>query len=423
MVIQRLRLANFRAFRDFSLDFSEGLNLIAGINGAGKTTILDAIELGMTHMVSRLKSESSTGKSMTDADIRNGCHSARVDLFFCDEGEQFSELTLCATRTGVEREAESNYKDVSAWARKYRIKRANREEVSYPILAHYKVNRAVLAIPKREKLSHPEDPLSGYDKALTGGGDFRQFFAWFRDQEDYENEQRREQDDKCYQDASLQAVRSALEKFLPELKRIRVRRHPQAMIANKGNSVVEISQLSDGEKCYLALIGDIACRLARLASGLKLTSDQILNGQGIVLIDELDLHLHPQWQRQSIRLLPKVFPKIQFIVTTHSPQMIGEVEPERVTLLQGKSGNAVRPENTIGLSSGEVLSLLMETTERNEETETLIRRFRALLDKEDYTAAKGVLSELAKSVGNASTLPVLNELSTELFFLNEEYND
>lgn len=94
------------------------------------------------------------------------------------------------------------------------------------------------------------------------------------------------------------------------------------MVVNKGSLTISVDLLSDGEKCTLALIGDLARRIA-LANPNR---DNPLDGEGIVLIDEIELHMHPSWQRRVLGVLKRVFPNIQFIVTTHSPQILGEVD-------------------------------------------------------------------------------------------------
>lgn len=106
-----------------------------------------------------------------------------------------------------------------------------------------------------------------------------------------------------------------------EFDELQVKRNPLRLAVKKNGREYSVDQLSDGEKCTLALIGDLARRLA-LANQ---NSENPLAGSGIVLIDEIELHMHPSWQRKVFPVLRKTFPNIQFIVTTHSPQVLGEV--------------------------------------------------------------------------------------------------
>ena len=101
-----------------------------------------------------------------------------------------------------------------------------------------------------------------------------------------------------------------------------MKRNPLRMVVNKGSLTISVDLLSDGEKCTLVLNGDLARRIA-LANPNR---DNPLDGEGIVLIDEIELHMHPSWPRRVLGALKRVFPNIQFIVTTHSPQLLGEVD-------------------------------------------------------------------------------------------------
>lgn len=331
MYIKNLRIQNLRGHSHLSMTFCPGINMIVGINGVGKSSILDAISYSLTHFVAKLKRKTGVGKSIPDSNITVGKNEAAIEtLFINDKGEEIEQIVI-ATRAGRAKTKESTYKDVTNWAAEYHEMRSMEQAVSYPILAHYKVNRAILDIPQRQaRLKNISEPLSGYDAAFEGNGNFRGFFAWFREMEDIEKETREELHNPLYREPELEAVRIALCKILPNITNIRIRRKHQAMVATKNGVDITINQLSDGEKCYLALIGDIACRLARLNTLTNKTAEEILNSKGIVLIDELDLHLHPKWQRESIRHLASIFPHVQFIITTHSLLLLRELEIMRM---------------------------------------------------------------------------------------------
>jgi len=198
-----------------------------------------------------------------------------------------------------------------------------------PLAIYYPVNRSVLDVPLRIRKRHDFDQLAAYDQALTGKrNDFRVFFEWFRNREDIENEIRLEH--QTYRDRQLEAVRQAIKKLLPYFSELRVRRQPLRMTVRKGDKELIINQLSDGEKCLIAMVGDLARRLAIANPSL----DYPLQGSGVVLIDEIDLHLHPSWQRMIVPALIRTFPNCQFILTTHSPQIIGHVRPDSIFKLK-----------------------------------------------------------------------------------------
>lgn len=131
-----------------------------------------------------------------------------------------------------------------------------------------------------------------------------------------------------------------------------------------GNNFKNFSYLSDGQRLFVALIVDLARKLT-LSSN---QSDNPFDGQGIVLIDEIELHLHPQWQRDILPSLLHNFPNIQFIVTTHSPQVISSVDSKSIRTLTLDENEEIIVGNvdyqTDGATSSEVLNRLMNVSLR-----------------------------------------------------------
>ncbi len=413
MRVTELRLKNFRGYANLHCKFASKLYVLAGPNGAGKSTILDALSIMLSHAVARMRREGGQGNAIRQDDVMLHCSEATISLTFSDQNRE-TRYKVAGVRDGRERMEKSDFEELNAWARSYRQARTEQTPVRYPIIAYYGVNRAVLDIPRRVRSTESGEQLGGYDDALSGHGNFRQFFAWFRDQEDYENERGK------HDDPMLSAVRSAIEKMLPGYTDIHIRRRPapQAMCAKKDGKEFELSQLSDGEKCYLALIGDIACRMARLSDGLNLSQSDILNTPGVVLIDELDLHLHPKWQRDAIRRLPEVFPEVQFIITTHSPQMLSELPSECVGLLAPEFTSPKNPNCTIGLTSSEVLRLNMDySPERDAMTSGIEKRVHAALNEGNIREAESILHELERNVPNYNHLPLYTTLLSEIKFM------
>ena len=121
---------------------------------------------------------------------------------------------------------------------------------------------------------------------------------------------------------------------------------------------LDVLQLSDGEKCTLALFGDIARRLAIANPSL----DDPLQGDGVVLIDELELHMHTSWQRKVISMLKKTFPNIQFIITTHSPQILGEVDHDFNVYALSRNGSDIQ---VVQLDYGQLLDNIHRIQARN----------------------------------------------------------
>jgi predicted ATP-binding protein involved in virulence len=118
---------------------------------------------------------------------------------------------------------------------------------------------------------------------------------------------------------------------------------------------------------------------------------------GVAVIDELDLHLHPKWQRRVIHDLKRTFPQIQFIATTHSPQMIGEALPREIRILE--DGGASIPQRSFGVDSSRILEEVMHASPRNRDTKRLLARLAELIDREDLAGAKRILTEVEDKLG------------------------
>ncbi|MFH0821868.1 MAG: AAA family ATPase [Pseudomonadota bacterium] len=301
-----------------------------------------------------------------------------------------------------------------------------------PLFAYYPVNRSVLDIPLRIRKSHTFNLLEAWDESLTGAADFRVFFEWFRNREALENENRKylsdllEPDGRQFPDSQLKAVRAALEALLPEFTDFSVRRNPLRMTVLKNGREIRVDQLSDGEKCLIALTGDLARRLA-VANPIN---QNPLDGEGVVLIDEIDLHLHPAWQRTVLKRLAGTFPQCQFVVSTHSPQVIGETEPTQVRLLTMDNRNRIAcvvPKQSKGLTSNDILDELMrppdagETLTRNDAVEERLSSLFRLIDSEQFADAKSEIARMTEQLhGDIPELMRARSLIAMLEMGNEE---
>lgn len=246
-----------------------------------------------------------------------------------------------------------------------------------PIFVNYGVNRTVMDIPLRIRNTHIFDKESAFEKAIESKIDFRTFFEWFRYQEDLEN-QIRVREDVNYVDISLKAVKDAVYTMLENVSNLRIERNPLAMKVDKNGISLRVEQLSDGEKCTIALFGDLARRLA-LANPNSINP---LLGSGVVLIDEIELHMHPSWQRRILPTLKKCFPNIQFIVTTHSPQVLGELDDSyNIFSIEKQDDDVIYKPITslIGWDSNYILKHFMGTDNLNMGTQKLIENIYDLI--------------------------------------------
>ncbi len=370
MHISEVRLEGFRGAKELTLKLHKNLNLFVGVNGAGKSSVLDATAILLSWLANRIKTANAPGRRIAESDINNGENLAGLVIVLAKDSKPKGWSLKKVRRGYSNRFPFSVLNGASEAAEDIRIEVTMKKgRTNLPLFAHYPVNRAVLDIPLRIRSKHRFDLLSSYDQSLTSGANFRTFFEWFREREDLENEARRDQQAILFDtsiprfpDPQLEAVRNALAQFLPGYSNLTVRRNPLRMEIQKKAKHVTIDQLSDGEKCLMAMIGDMARRLA-IANPLR---ENPLHGEGIILIDEIDLHLHPEWQRTVITKLPEVFPNCQLLLSTHSPSIVTHVQPENLFLLSMESGElqVTQPSESYGKTVDRILEDLMglETT-------------------------------------------------------------
>lgn len=410
-MLNEIRLVNFRGIKEMALSFSTQTTVILGVNGVGKSSVLDALAIALSSMTERIAGQAAKARDISPDDIKNDASYARIEVK-ADLGMNTpTSWAIARNRKGgkhpVERSSELDQLNAHTGLLNSRMLFAetNHQPLHLPLAVYYDVHRAVLDVPLRVKEKLKNTPREAYYDALGHGGtDFRGFFAWFRDREDAENERIR--DESNYVDRDLQAVRTAVASFT-QFTDLRIRRKPSLrMTVKKNQTELNVMQLSDGEKCLLALVGDLARRL----SLLNTDSINPLEGEGIVLIDEIDLHLHPKWQRSVVSSLERTFPKCQFVITTHSPQVVGELRPDAVLLLRDGEflGHA---ERSLGLSSGEVLEELMEGKARNVHFQEKVRNIERAIEDEAYSVARLELKSLRDLFG---TLPEVLRLEESL---------
>lgn len=423
MEIKKIRLSNVGRFTDLEVAFAptdthaSKVTVFVGNNGAGKTTILNSLATSLSWLVARIRSENGVGSPISEDLITNGVSTASIQIRL-DEQEYFdgqiksSQWTLAKSRKGRSSQVSSELLAATVLANYFRdLIDSLGDEASLPLVAYYPVERSVLNVPLRVKTRRPVDQFDGYDNALSRGVDFSRFFEWFREREDTENEvfttevfnkqqQLVETPDKEFskkfiairkatRDPQLTAVRSAISAFMPGFKNLRVQRKPRLqMTIDKAGKTLNVEQLSQGEKSMMALVGDIARRLAIMNPSFE----KPLEGNGVVLIDEVDLHLHPQWQRRLIHQLTETFPNCQFIVTTHSPLVISDSKDVLCYVLD--DGELEQQNGLYGLDANQVLLGVMNTEVRNSHVQERLDRMFELLQDNHLKSAKALFQEL-----------------------------
>jgi predicted ATP-binding protein involved in virulence len=415
MKLKQLTLENFRGFKRLELNLDIQLTVLVGANGAGKSSVLDALAILLSWAVARVRHSGSSGRTISELDIHNQARYALIKI--ADANVPPLSWQLVKSKKGhIRPNIATSLDKLSEYAKTIQQQISSSEaQGGIPLFAYYPVNRAVLDIPLRIRTTHTFGLLDAWDEALTSASDFRSFFEWFRNREDLENEQLRQQlpeqllarfgnaePPPLFKDQQLNAVRCALTSFLPEFIDFAVRRNPLRMVVQKHGQEVRVDQLSDGEKCLIALVADLARRLVIANPQLE----NPLTGVGVVLIDEIDLHLHPGWQRMVLPKLTATFPNCQFIVSTHSPQVLGEVEGHQIRVLIREEDDVYYsiPKQAKGLTSNEVLDELMnaldgsERLSRNREVEMQLNELFELIDDEKFDQAKAKINLMKKAM-------------------------
>ncbi|MBE5230317.1 MAG: AAA family ATPase [Microcystis aeruginosa PMC 728.11] len=407
MRIKFIKLINYRGAVSLNIDFHRQLNVFIGVNGAGKSTILDSLSIMLSWLVNRLKNTNASGRKISETEINNGQGTAIIETTGVTEDSQEITWKIVKTRTGYSHAGErSNFSQLNDYTKKIQLQITEHQgQINLPLFVYYSVNRAVLDIPLKIKTKHQFDSLIAYENALTSGSDFRTFFEWFREREDLENENRKYQYDLikpegfCFPDPQLEAVRETIERFLPDFTNLSVRRNPLRMEVTKKNEIVTVNQLSDGEKCLIAMLGDLARRMA-IANP---QNPYPLTGNGVIIIDEIDLHLHPQWQRFVVPKLLEIFPNCQFFISTHSPNIITHVQPESLHFMeQTEMGIKFHPvQESYGKNVDRILEDLigLETTRPKEIAEAL-KYIYEQISQNQLEAAKNKINVLRAKIQN-----------------------
>lgn len=414
MEIKQLKLENIGRFRSLTLDlaptaaFRSNVTVLIGNNGAGKTSILKSLATSLSWFVARLRSDKGSGNPIPEDVISNEATTAAVDILLHNQETAYN-WKLAKTRTGRKGAQQSQLSDASKLADEYRAQLSEHETTSLPLIAFYPVERVVLDIPLKIKGKHSFRQLDGYDNSLNQGVDFRRFFEWFREREDSENEsvipadvlkqlettldpsiwQTLQQQQASARDRQLTAVRVAIANFMPGFENLKVRRKPRLhMSIDKEGQTLNVLQLSQGEKSLMALVGDLARRLAMMNP----TLENPLHGDGVVLIDEVDMHLHPQWARSIIARLTNTFPNCQFVLTTHSPLVISDCKDVLVYSLD--NGTLTQVPSQYGQDANSVLLEVMDTFVRNEDVTRRLNDLLDLIQERRLEEAQAALTEL-----------------------------
>lgn len=406
MKIKKLEIHDFRGLSDVIIDnLDPHLNLLMGVNGAGKSSVLDAIALLLQSFTARLTTSAGRGIQISPRDVQK--HSRRGCKLHIELDNNVS-WTKYKSRGLTSRESD-DLSMLYAYTEPIRLALDNEEPECLPIIAHYGVNRAVKEMAstielRRYMMGIENNGISSetYTNWWNRGAIYRDFLLWFKETEAMEHRIRVNGEPK-FRDRSLDAVRKVMKVIFPEYADIRMISPFQVGLI-KDDELFSMEMLSDGEKCYITLVCDIVRRLA-----IANPTGRILEGEGIVLIDEVDLHLHPSWEATVMPKLHEVFPNIQFIVSAHSPLVASHFDGQVYGI---DKGEVIPLPRIHGLDYSTILMDYMGVRPDNREVSSLVDMYRSykrhnMIEQAD--AVYGRLVELMHGDMEASVFKMLDK--------------
>ena len=412
MKLRSVEIDNYRAIEHLHLPLDPSLTVLHGDNTCGKTSVLSAIAVGLG-VIPRVFNVS--GLDFLETDLRAGESFVQVEVTTTEDvGWKRERRDWQMTDRGLDAGLRGKLSEVT---------RADEDAgtpVELPIVAFYGTDRPALApdvfkVPDRGPdrlalrnifdsdvrryavLAAQEEMIArigpsrdsarsaALKDALAARPSFPELFTWFYAKENDELREQKKRHNFDYRRRDLSAVREAISSMLDGVSDPRVEVDPLrfsvSVESTEGSpATLELDQLSGGQRAVLALAADLAWRMAQGNPHL----DEPLGSEAIVLIDEVELHLHPSWQQRILNDLRRTFPNAQLIVSTHSPQVLTTVEPKHIVELAREDGRVVARSAdgwTYGAESGDVLSVVMGVDQRpvNKFTEGL-GRYRRLIN-------------------------------------------
>lgn len=326
MKAKKLSLYNFRSFEKLDLEAGSRLNLLVGENGTGKTTLLDALSIALGAVLTILPETTGIGFKKTDnRQVGNRPSPFMRVSIETTEGIFWDRIERRDKRLNMSSFSPQVY---GVYKLRQYIQKTiidpyfQEEEFLLPVFSYYGVSRALLEAPLRRRgFPKTHNRFEAYSNALESVSRFKSAFIWFYNKENEELRKQKELKSFAYKLPELETVRRAIITMFPDLSDPHIMTNPLRFAVKAGNEVLDITQLSDGYKTLFALVIDLASRMAIANPQLE----NPLTSPAIVMVDEIDLHLHPEWQKRVVGQLLQVFPNTQFFLTTHSPYIIESV--------------------------------------------------------------------------------------------------
>lgn len=364
--LRTVTIENFRGIRHMELELDPRVTVLFGRNAAGKSTVLDALAIGLGTIVTRIPKVS--GRSFAKSgDLRvpylrrpQVNERPRVEARFAHirlESAKGLVWGVTSWRSPADRRsgdakptARELHKVVDELVLKVLDAEPGTSTAPIPLVVAYGNERAVLEVPLRQRGFRTEfQRFEAFDQALVATTRFKAVFEWFVSMEDEDRRKRLER--AIFGDGpglpEMDWVRQAVGKAGLGCSDPRTETRPLRMMVDFEHGdgerePLDIKSLSDGYRTHFALVVDLARRMVQLNPSPDLNDPaRGTNSPAVVLIDEVDLHLDPQWQARVVPGLLNAFPNAQFVLTTHSEQVLGSVQAESVRRLAWRDGEIV----------------------------------------------------------------------------------
>jgi len=443
MKLESLSLANYRGFDQIDLRCEHDVTVIAGVNGVGKSALLSAIVKCASHALSRITTSKEDTVGTTATDVKTNKNVLSVSAVFKTSiTDVYVDISRSAGVSPLEakelterrndlrfatRETKKGSKEELAIKEEIHLiesKLASVEELptvrelpvepnhethdqkikwrtaTQPFVVFYSTSRLLSRLPPSLPKTKGIEIASAYNKALDQLEiSLNDFANWYRVLSEEGNEGRSK--------LIFQQLEAAISYFLQNVNGLQLHAdRPPRFSVNKNGDTFFLEQLSDGERGLLALVFDLT---RRLATANPESDNPIAEGVALVLIDEIELHLHPKWQRDAIKRLPSIFKNSQFVITTHSPQVLGEVQARCVRLLSIKGGRIISetPGMAYGTDSNWILNVLMGADGMNEDVEKELENISRLISERKLNDARAKADDLRSRVGNTEAIQKL----------------
>lgn len=445
MKLAKVRVTNFRCFESLEIPLQPDINVFVGINGSGKTAILDAIAIALYHIV-----EANGGGGKRQRDYQKVA--LKPEDLHIVPGEDdpvigrkdFVQIDASATdfypvrgfpnmvpQTKVPnhiqwsnhirytppkdfvytRRNEDSLKKVYDYFETLWEQLRKSEEkaiIPLPVVAYYRADRRIQSMPDLGDIFNLNlERQTAYEWALNAGAEYKAMCQWFYLRENSElREKLQHRNEPDFELPDLHAVRQAIVNSLEHVEKVFFRDNRLMVEMLSDQEVAQelsIEQLSDGYRNLLALILDFARRLALAHPNWE----NPLAAPGIMLIDEIELHLHPGWEQRVIPNLRAVFPHTQLIVATHSPQVLTTVKREHVRFLTAEHTLEPLPGDvgTYGSESAHVLETVfgVHTRPRTVETVDKLNLYLQMIENQEHQTdkAKNFRIELENDLGSS----------------------